>query len=536
MKIWHSLVFIVCCLLSPHSLSEERCQILSRVCVEGAETRTINGVNITKDCWRFDEEYFCRTGEYTDTCSGLTGSCELLTDTCTSTSPTGACLYSSKTYQCGAKQPDNTPATLLDSTYTVVKDSIDQSQCSSYADNTTCQVTGNVCLEGAETRTINGKPIHKECWKWEKQYTCISDSYDDYCEPLETICTETKSECLSQLGDGTCVIEQKTFDCDDLQPNNSGVIHIDTERTIIKDELEDLTCEGDTGPNCVLESRTCTQGPETRMINGLPIYKDCWHYQNEYTCLSDSTVSTCDEIDGNACTIAKESCLLTADDGSCTSTVKEYECTFKYNDKTVMNCGEQIFCLGDDCYDTGYEPNNDFGVAAAYLGVVTSAGKDVADAQDIDIFTGFKSTCAQYPLNTSDCCSDDGWANGSVTGCSNDDKALIQQRASKLTHYVGTYCSKKLPVVKTCIQYKQSYCTYTGMLARIIQEGGRAQLGISWGSAKNPTCDGFSPDDLQKVDFTLIDFQEYIDEMKVEMIDNNEIAKEVEEKVKQLTK
>ena len=66
--------------------------------------------------------------------------------------------------------------------------------------------------------------------------------------------------------------------------------------------------------------------------------------------------------------------------------------------------------------------------------------------------------------------------------------------------YIGNFCSKKLSLglVKICVQKSDSYCAFNSSLARIIQEQGREQLGISWGSAESPKCRGFTVEEFQK--------------------------------------
>ncbi|WP_172455801.1 conjugal transfer protein TraN [Vibrio mediterranei] len=507
------------------------CTLISHACTEGPETRLINGVSITRDCWKYEDLFWCETGEYYDRCSALDNVCQVTSSVCTDTHPiTGSCVKEEKIYQCGAKLPESNEATLIDSTYTITNDSIDTSACTALENNDACTQTGDICVEGPETRIINGKAIHKECWKWEKEYACIQGQVDNYCSPLQSVCTEVTAVCNKKLWDGSCAVETKTYDCDLTQPNKDGIKIIEEKVTIIKDELNETDCD-DERAECVLIGRTCVEGAETRMINGAPIYKDCWRYKEEYSCLSDNTASTCDTIDQTKCTVSKTECLVTGHNGICTSTAYTYTCQEKTSDKDVISCGDQIFCMGDDCYDTSYEPNNEFGLAAAYLNAAVQAGTEVDSEFDIDIFTAHKSTCTQYPLNTVDCCDDSGWANGSITGCSNEDKALISERKAKLTHFVGTYCSKELPLFGTCIEYKQSYCTYSSMLARLVQEGGRLQLGRGWGSAENPDCKGMTPDELVSLDFTKIDFTEYIEQLQTTTIDTEEIAKKVEDKI-----
>ena len=512
------------------SADDEVCQLVSRICAEGPETRVIDGVDVYRECWRYEEEHFCRSQQQINTCEGLGGSCVVTADTCLATDPSGYCVLTEKTYSCGTKQPDDTTATYLDSSYTVVKDEIDASACQSYQDNVTCSQTGSVCVEGEETRIINGLPVYKACWRWDKQYTCYTDAYKNYCEPLETVCTQTQSECKNSLADGTCAIETLTFDCDESQPAKEGVKFIDTKYTIT-DEYWEGTCDS-VDPECIEQGKVCVEGPETRNIDGALIYRDCWRYEKSFACLTGEPEDMCNGVDLSVCKEVGQRCVAYDTKGRCISNSIEYECTYKYEDSTVIDCSNQMFCMGDDCYDTGYEPNNEFGLAAAYLGAATQAGEQITE-DSIDIFSGHKSTCSKFAASSVDCCDDSGWANGSFSGCSNEDKKLIEERKAKLTHFVGTYCAKKLKPFNVCIEYRESYCTFNSMLARIVQEGARPQLSMDWGSAKAPTCNGLKPEHFDHIDFTLIDFTEYINEMKVDMVDNGELAKTVEDKVSQ---
>lgn len=90
--------------------------------------------------------------------------------------------------------------------------------------------------------------------------------------------------------------------------------------------------------------------------------------------------------------------------------------------------------------------------------------------------------------------------------CEPKEQTLMLKKGQKLCHYVGTYCSKK---VVTCVERKESYCCYNSPLARILQEQGRPQLGKGWGSAQNPQCEGFTQDELERLDFDAMDLSEF---------------------------
>lgn len=95
-----------------------------------------------------------------------------------------------------------------------------------------------------------------------------------------------------------------------------------------------------------------------------------------------------------------------------------------------------------------------------------------------------------------------------VWECSETDFTLAVKRETKLAVYVGSYCATKSPF--GCIEKRKSYCVYNSQVGRIIQEQGRAQLGISWGDPKSPECRGLTVDEFSRIDFGKIDLSEWI--------------------------
>ena len=39
-----------------------------------------------------------------------------------------------------------------------------------------------------------------------------------------------------------------------------------------------------TAAECEKVSEVCVDGPSTKMISGWPVTRDCWQYQDQYTC------------------------------------------------------------------------------------------------------------------------------------------------------------------------------------------------------------------------------------------------------------
>ncbi|MEM4440926.1 MAG: conjugal transfer protein TraN, partial [Desulfurococcaceae archaeon] len=88
--------------------------------------------------------------------------------------------------------------------------------------------------------------------------------------------------------------------------------------------------------------------------------------------------------------------------------------------------------------------------------------------------------------------------------CKNEEKALKKMREAGLCVYVGKYCSNRLRAlgVRICLEEKRAYCCFNSNLARIFQQCARSQLGISWGSGKNPNCRGLTVEEFSSVDLS----------------------------------
>jgi conjugal transfer mating pair stabilization protein TraN len=95
-----------------------------------------------------------------------------------------------------------------------------------------------------------------------------------------------------------------------------------------------------------------------------------------------------------------------------------------------------------------------------------------------------------------------------LLSCTKDEQLLSLKKGDDLCHYVGTYCDSR-SLIGGCVTKKDTYCCFNSVLAKIINEQGRAQLGRDWGTPESPQCKGFSFDDLGKLDFSVMDFSEF---------------------------
>ena len=63
-------------------------------------------------------------------------------------------------------------------------------------------------------------------------------------------------------------------------------------------------------------------------------------------------------------------------------------------------------------------------------------------------------------------------------------------------------------------------------IARILQEEGRKQLGIGWGNAEKPLCQGLSFKQLTALDFSQMDLSEFVEDFR-EKISEEALSKKL---------
>ncbi|MGW7678348.1 type-F conjugative transfer system mating-pair stabilization protein TraN [Shewanella sp. S23-S33] len=284
-------------------------------------------------------------------------------------------------------------------------------------------------------------------------------------------------------------------------------------------------------PECQQVQSQCVEGKETRMINGIAVTLDCWKEQTTYQC---AFPNTCDAIAD--CSIQSTSCD-TQLGGVCIKDKQQRLCDKQQCRDTGLICGADSFALSGDYYDPAATRSTDFNHAAAGLAAVSDAAGDVKDKANINensaiIFKGNIMECSDKALGISNCCQDSGWGNGiGLTSCSEEEKALGTAKEDKLTVSLGQYCAEK--VLGVCIRKKKAYCAFDSKLARIVQVEGRAQLGKNFGSAKHPDCSAFSPNELQRIDMSSMDFSDFYEDMydAIELPNTDEIQKRLQQSV-----
>ena len=153
---------------------------------------------------------------------------------------------------------------------------------------------------------------------------------------------------------------------------------------------------------------TCVEGPATRSIDGVDVYRACWRYEAEFTCLLPTFRDDCAPLAGRGCSPVGSRCLETTIRGACLLYEHAYQCrAVRGSTATITDCGSQRFCLDGRCFDTSYPPDPDFARVVTGLEVQREAGKYL-DPNTLDVFQGQDNRCHKKLFGLLDCCQGAG--------------------------------------------------------------------------------------------------------------------------------
>ncbi len=254
----------------------------------------------------------------------------------------------------------------------------------------------------------------------------------------------------------------------------------------------------------VASAEVCTQGPETRVIDGVSYTEDCWQWQRDYACTVYTPASDCDALEANGeCTFREEYCIT--EEEPCYTYERVYDCPGSVIESAETNyiCDGNIACIEGNCEQFERVANTEFDEAVSGLAAMSEAAKQL-DPNNLRIFNGDSNRCKKKLFSLFSCCGGNGIPL--IGDCNEVERALPEKIDNGLCHYVGTYCSKKF--LGACLTKTKNYCCYGSKLSRIIQVQGRAQLGIGWDRPKDESCNGFTVAQFQILDLSLMDFSE----------------------------
>ena len=170
------------------------------------------------------------------------------------------------------------------------------------------------------------------------------------------------------------------------------------------------------------------------------------------------------------------------------------------------SCGSVRYCVGAGCETVSPQSNTGFVEATTRLNMAVELGGEEFDRQDMRFFTGQRRACHIKLFGLANCCKNSGLLVG-LGNCSASEIELAEERNAGNTHYLGRYCSKRT-LFGLCIRRSRAWCVFGSKLGRILQQQGRRQLGIGWGS-----CRGFTVAEIESIDFASLDLSEFTQDL-----------------------
>ena len=170
-------------------------------------------------------------------------------------------------------------------------------------------------------------------------------------------------------------------------------------------------------------------------------------------------------------------------------------------------CGSVRYCVGAGCETVSPHSNTGFVNATTRLNMAVELGGEEFDRGGMRFFTGQRRACHIKLFGLANCCKNSGLLVG-LGNCSASERELAEERnAGQHPLSRPKYCSKRT-FFGVCIRRSRAWCVFGSKLGRILQQQGRAQLGIGWSS-----CRGFTVAEVEGIDFARVDLSEFTQDL-----------------------
>lgn len=475
-----------------------RCEVTNTVCLKPGETIEVDGKPVTIEC-ALKEVTFACTAEGQNGCQALedladSGVCRLEGDpVCEVWNEKNECIREKATFLCGSEvDPENPPgdAEFVDEIENVEATPVNE--CEAPEKDDACVETAKVCTEGPGIKIVDGVPTYKDCWMWTKTFVCKAEGENE-CAKWENDpqCELVSEECPGEE-DGkagkavNCTRPTRVYKC--TRPGSTTVVG--------------ETCDGE---SCIAGVCVPTDDPAGSDFVDAVIAGEIGREGSIYGDLTGNRFFSgehqwCKDRMGASTCCRKE---VVADVGnSMFSTALVFG--LKAGVELVKFVGSPYVydLLASSEYTEGllnwlygssvsgvYEPSLGFwGVTFTW----TSSG---------EVTVGFS------PAGFAAAAAARFWQN--YSSCDAMDQKNAMAKGQKLCTYVGTTCERKVPGLG-CVKHQENYVCFNSVLARIINEQGRAQIGRNFGSPDHPDVRGFTVEEMNQLDFSKIDFSEFV--------------------------
>ena len=349
--------------------------------------------------------------------------------------------------------------------------------------------TADTCVDGPATKAIEGRPVNRACWSYERTMTCTSGAPIDECAALVSSgCTPASSTCKQMnLGSGLCEITQDTYTCPVAAQTTTTASNCPANVYCL-------------GANCFNTSYT-NDADFARSMSMMEagreagVYLDTTKMQvfkGEGNRCRDRLLKNCCSSDSSGAGMTNQSLF-----GTGSSLV--YDVLMNSQNREFLYQGMQALLLGG-----GFSGSfTTYGITVAVNGTALPASSAV-------LYSGESLVVAFDPWSL--VIAIVIYIIMSMSSCNEEEGKLAMKEGAGLCHTVGTWCSSCFRLFGkcvSCLEHSTGKCCFNSKLARIVNEQGRVQVGKGWGSGESPDCSGFTIAQLQSLDFAAMDLTEF---------------------------
>ncbi|WP_265941858.1 type-F conjugative transfer system mating-pair stabilization protein TraN [Dechloromonas sp. A34] len=349
--------------------------------------------------------------------------------------------------------------------------------------------TADTCVDGPATKAIEGRPVARACWSYERTLTCTSGAPVDECAALASSgCSPLSSTCKQMnVGSGLCEITQDTFTCPVAAQTATTASNCPTNVYCL-------------GTNCFNTSYT-NDADFARSMSLMEAGREAGVYL-------DTSKMQVFKGEGNRCRhrLLKNCCSsdsagagMTNQSLFGTGSSLVYDVLMNSQNREFLYQGMQALLLGG-----GFSGSfTTYGITVAVNGTALPASSAV-------LYSGESLVVAFDPWSL--VIAIVIYIIMSMSSCNEEEGKLAMKEGAGLCHTVGTWCSSCFRLFGkcvSCLEHSTGKCCFNSKLARIVNEQGRVQVGKGWGSGESPDCSGFTIAQLQSLNFAAMDLTEF---------------------------
>ena len=356
--------------------------------------------------------------------------------------------------------------------------------------STRCEVAGAArCVDGPATKSIDGVPVTRACWRYETPLSCPQGAGSNECAPLIAAgCTPASTACRQMNATtGICEVTESSYTCPVPPSTNVTASNCPANVFCLAGSCFNTSYTNDSDFARSMSFMEAAREAGVYLdTNNLQVFK------GEANSCRDRLFTNCCAADASGAGMSNQSLFGTGSRLVFDVLMNSENREFLYQGLSAL--------LTSGGFSGSF---TSYGVTVAVNGTALPAGSAVMYSSESMVIAFDPWSLAIAVVI---------YVVMSMMSCNENEGKLAMKEGAGLCHTIGSYCSSCIRIFGycvSCIENTTGKCCFNSKLARIINEQGRQQFGKGWGSAQGPECSGFSIAQLQSMDFSRMDLTEF---------------------------